>query len=83
VLTKLDKNVCMEKLFSVEDKTALYCGKACSYTTCVCLYRYFQTKAFARLIIAFVVIMTSTVKFCPSIEDTSFPPYKHVSKYSV
>lgn len=73
----------MEKLFSVEDVTALYWGKACSYTTCVCLYKYIQTKMFAWLMITFAVIMTSTVKFYPSIKDTIFPPYKHVSKYSV
>ena len=73
----------MENLFSVEDKTALYWGKACRYATCVCLYMYIQTKMFSWLMITVAVIMTSTVKFCPSIEDTIFPPYKHVSKYSV
>lgn len=29
--------MCMEKLFSVEDVTGLYWGKACSYTTCLSL----------------------------------------------
>lgn len=72
----------MEKLFSVEDKTGLYWGKACSYMIHVCLYLYIQTKMFAWLMITFAV-MTNAVKFCLSIRDTIFTPYKYMFKYYV
>lgn len=67
----------------MEDKTALYWVKMCNCIDTVCLYMHIKKKLFARLMITLVVMMTSTVKVCPSIKDTIFPPYRQMSKYSV
>lgn len=75
--------MCAWKSFSQWKMWLVFTGGKPVVTRRVCLYKYIQTKMFAWLMITFAVIMTSTVKFCPSIEDTIFPPYEHVSKYSV
>lgn len=80
--TNKAKNMSMEKLFSVEDKTVLYWMKKYNCMILSVFTCTFRKKWFAWLMIA-LVIMTNTGKFCPFIKDTIFPPCRHVSEYSI
>lgn len=76
--------MCAWKSFSQWKTRLLLTGGKPVVTRHVSVFtRTFRKKMFAWLMITFAVIMRSTAKFCPSIEDTNFPPYKHVSKYTV
>lgn len=80
--TNKAKNMSMEKLFSVEDKTVLYWMEMCNCMILSVFTCAFRKKLFAWLMMTLFVIMPSTVKFCPFIRNTIFPPYRHVSEYS-